>query len=107
VPVAETLLIYLVIPLAIVLVLAALVFLPGGRRRPRWKSGQPWTHDAVWYEPHPEAGGGHGEGHGEEHGEGHAALGSGGSHAALTSGAEGTAVPAASAGPLGGARGTW
>jgi hypothetical protein len=107
VSVAATLLIYLVIPLAIVLVLAALVFLPGGRRRPRWKSGQPWNHEPVWYEPHPEASGGHGEGHGEEHGEGSAALESGGSHAALTSGAETAAAPAASAGPLGGARGTW
>lgn len=102
-PVAETLLIYLVIPVAIVLVMAALIFIPGGRRRPRWKSGQGWNHDPVWYEPHPEATGG---GHGETHGEGHGALESGGSHAALTSG-EGAAAPAASAGPLGGARGTW
>jgi hypothetical protein len=103
VPVAETLLIYLVIPLAIVLVLAALTLLPGGRRRPRWKSGQPWTHQPVWYEPHPGATGG---GHGNAHGEDHAAIGAGGSHAALTSGGQ-TAAPAASAGPLGGARGTW
>ena len=104
VPVAETLLIYLVIPVAIVLVMAALIFIPGGRRRPRWKSGQAWNHEPVWYEPHPEGAGG---GHGETHGAGHAALESGGSHAALTSGGEGSAVPAASAGPLGGARGTW
>jgi hypothetical protein len=102
VSVAETLLIYLVIPLGIVLVLAAFVFIPGGRRRPRWKSGQPWNHDAVWYEPHPDATGG-----GAAHGEGHAAIESGGSHAALTSGGEDSAAPAASAGPLGGARGTW
>lgn len=109
-PVAETLLIYLVIPVAIVLLLAVFVFLPGGRRRPRWKSGQAWNHDPVWYEPHPEAtGGGHGDTHGDTHGEGHTAIGSGGSHAALTSGGggEGSAAPAASAGPLGGARGTW
>lgn len=103
-PVAETLLIYLVIPVAIVLLLAAFVFLPGGRRRPRWKSGQAWNHDPVWYEPHPEATGG---GHGETHGEGHTAIESDGSHAALTSGAGGEGSAAASAGPLGGARGTW
>ena len=105
-PVAETLLIYLVIPLAIVLVLAALVFIPGGRRRPRWKSGQAWTHEPVWYEPHPEATGG---GHGDAHGNDHAALPSGTAHAALTAGdgAAGTAAPAVPAGPLGGARGTW
>jgi hypothetical protein len=106
VSVAATLLIYLVIPLGIVLVLAALVFIPGGRRRPRWKSGQAWDHEPVWYEPHPAA---TGAGHGEASDAGHAALGSGGSHAALTSGAggDGSAAPAASAGPLGGARGTW
>jgi len=103
VSVAETLLIYLGIPLAIVLVLAALVFLPGGRRRPRWKSGQAWSHDPVWYEPHPEATGGHGDGHGDDH----AALSSGDGHAALTSGSENAAAAAAAAGPLGGARGTW
>jgi hypothetical protein len=106
VSVAETLLIYLGIPLGVVLVLAALVFLPGGRRRPRWKSGQAWDHEPVWYEPHPGA-----TGHGatDTHGEGHAALGAGGSHAALTSGAAGeaSAAPVATAGPLGGARGTW
>ena len=102
--VAETLLIYLVIPLGIVLVLAALVFLPGGRRKPRWKSGQPWNHEPVWYEPHPEA---TGHAAADSHGDGHAALGAGDSHAALTSGGDGSVAPAPSAGPLGGARGTW
>jgi hypothetical protein len=101
VPVAETLLIYVVIPLAVVVVLAALTFIPGGRRRPRWKSGQPWPHEPVWYEPHPDA---TGAGHGAAHGEDHAAIGAGPDRAALTSGQE---TPAASAGPLGGARGTW
>jgi hypothetical protein len=105
VSVAETLLIYLVIPLGIVLLLAALVFIPGGRRRPRWKSGQAWDHEPVWYEPHPDVTGGHGAG--DEHGAGHAAIGTGDSHAALTSGGDGVAAPAPSAGPLGGARGTW
>jgi hypothetical protein len=90
--VAETLLVYVGAPLAIVVVLALLVYLPGGRGRPRYKSGQPWEHEAVWYEPHPDhapAAGGHGEltaGHGSERGA--------------------TAHPV-SAGPLGGARGTW
>jgi hypothetical protein len=102
VPVAETLLIYLVIPAAVFLLLAALVFVPGGRRRPRWKSGQPWPHDPVWYEPHPEA---VGQGSGG-HGGGHAAV-EGDSHPALSAGGEAPAAAAASAGPLGGARGTW
>jgi hypothetical protein len=85
VTVAETLLVFVGAPLLIVLVLAALIFLPGGRKRPRYKSGQPWEHAAVWYEPHPEGPGGHG------------------AHAALEAGA----TSASTAGPLGGARGTW
>ena len=83
--VAETILVYAGIPLAIIAVMALLIFVPGGRKRPRYKSGQAWEHAPVWYEPHP---GGLAAGHG-----GHAALPAGTSHAA--------------AGPLGGARGTW
>lgn len=85
--VAETILVFAGAPLAIILLLAALVFLPGGRKRYRYKSGQPWEHAPVWYEPHPEHGpAGHG------------------AHAQLTSG---DAHRPVSAGPLGGARGTW
>ena len=107
VSVAETLLVYVGIPLAVVLVMAALVFLPGGRHRPRWKSGQPWEHEPVWFEPHPEV---TAAGHGDEHGAGHAAIGAGAGATALTAGPSAeaaAAAPAASAGPLGGARGTW
>ena len=104
--VAETLLIYAGIPLLVVLVLAALVFLPGGRKRPRWKSGQPWEHDAVWYEPHPEATGGHGAD--DAHADGRAALTSGGSAArALPAGSSAGEARPVAGGPLGGARGTW
>jgi len=113
VSVAETLLVYVGIPLAVILVIAALTFLPGGRKRPRWKSGQPWAHDPVWFEPHPEATGtGHGETDG--HGDGHAALPGGHGATALTAGSHSEAAGATpvsatpvSAGPLGGARGTW
>jgi hypothetical protein len=84
VTVAETILVYAGAPLLIIAVMAALIFLPGGRKRPRYKSGQPWEHAPVWYEPHPDGPGGHG------------------THAALEAGAH-----AGSAGPLGGARGTW
>lgn len=100
--VAETLLVYVGFPLLVVLVLAALT-LPRGRKRPRWKSGQEWPHEPVWYEPHPESTGGHGGGHGD----GHAAIGAGATAAALPAGAsDGGARPVAG-GPLGGARGTW
>ena len=118
--VVETLLVYVGAPLAVVLLLALLTFLPGARKRKvRYKPGQPWEHEPVWYEPHPQ-GGGHGPAaaHGpaavagdgtsamgsslypEQHGEpaGHgAARGS----SALTSGS------VASARPYGGARGEW
>ena len=86
--VAETILVFAGVPLAIILLLAALVFLPGGRKRSRYKSGQPWEHAPVWYEPHPD--------HGPASGHG--------AHAPLTSGDSHRPV---SAGPLGGARGTW
>ena len=107
--VAETLLVYVAIPLGVFLLLAALVFLPGGRKRPRWKSGQAWEHAPVWYEPHPGATGGE---HGGGHEDGHAAIGAGRGATALTAGPhaeadEADSAATAAAGPLGGARGTW
>jgi hypothetical protein len=86
VTVAETILVFAGAPLLVILVLAALVFLPGGRKRPRYKSGQPWEHAPIWYEPHPDGPAGHG------------------SHAALEAG---NSAHASTGGPLGGARGTW
>lgn len=83
--VAETILVFVGIPLAIVLLLALLIFAPGGRKRPRYRPGQPWEHAPVWYEPHPQATGNHGAT----------------AHAAIEGGT------ASAAGPLGGARGTW
>jgi hypothetical protein len=87
VTVVETILVFAGIPLAIILLLALLVFVPGGRKRPRYKSGQPWDHAPIWYEPHP-------DGAAADHG----------SHAALPAG---SAAHSVAAGPLGGARGTW
>jgi hypothetical protein len=83
VTVVETILVFAGIPLAIILLLALLIFVPGGRKRVRYKSGQPWEHAPIWYEPHPDhtPAAGHGE---------MKAIGS-----------------SANAGPLGGARGTW
>jgi hypothetical protein len=108
VPVYETALIYAGIPLLVVLLLAVLT-LPGGRKRPRWKSGQPWEHEPVWYEPHPAAGTqtGGGDAHGPLAHTGHSELGAGRQPAALTAGTEALEQRAAAAGPLGGARGTW
>jgi hypothetical protein len=117
--VAETILVFVGIPLAFVLLLALLIFLPGGRTRPRYKSGQPWEHAPVWYEPHPEhaPASAHGTpGHDGQtkaigssvYGEPTDASAAHGSSAHGSS-ADGpvTTVPRKAAGPLGGARGTW
>jgi hypothetical protein len=113
--VAETIIVFVGIPLAFVLLLAALIFLPGGRKRTRYKSGQPWNHAPVWYEPHPEhaPAAAHGTpGHdGQTKAIGSSVYGepTGSSHGsgASSHGATSSAPRAASAGPLGGARGTW
>jgi hypothetical protein len=85
--VAETLIVFVGAPLAVVALLALLIFLPGGRKRPRYRSGQPWEHEPVWYEPHPDS-----------------PVGLHGSHAALPAG---SAAHSTTGGPRGGARGTW
>ena len=127
---AETILVFAGAPLAVVLLLALLTIGPAARsRRPRYKPGQPWTHEPVWYEPHPD-GAGHGGGHDDEtsaigssvyperHGAAaeatHAVSGgtsADGSATGMSSaGAAGGASVARAprpAGPLGGARGTW
>ena len=107
--VAETILVFAGIPLAIIAVMALLIFGPAARnRRPRYKPGQPWEHAPVWYEPHPEHApeSGHGETlaigsslYGERLGE------DASGHDSATHG--GPVPPPVSAGPLGGARGTW
>jgi hypothetical protein len=108
--VAETLIVFAGAPLAVIVLLALLIFLPAARnKRPRYKPGQPWEHAPVWYGPHPEHGpaAGHGETlaigssvYGERHGDGASGHGGAGDGASA-------APRPASAGPLGGARGTW
>jgi hypothetical protein len=117
VTVAETILVFAGVPLAIFVLLALLTIGPGARnRRPRYKPGQPWEHAPVWYEPHPD-GAGHGGGHDDET----KALGSSvyperhGAAAEATHEVSGGSSPVGAsparaprpAGPLGGARGTW
>jgi hypothetical protein len=127
----EVLLVLVGIPLAVIAVLALLT-LPGGRKRTRYKPGQPWDHTPVWYEPHPEhpVDTGHGpapsSGPAAVPGASTAALGSsvypeqpgerntdsqGGAGPAAAQGASAHGASAAprrvDAGPLGGARGTW
>ena len=112
--VAETIIVFVGIPLGFVLLLALLIFLPG-RKRPRYKSGQAWEHEPVWYEPHPEhapAAGGHGTpGHdGQTTAIGSSVYGEPTDTPSAHGGSDhhGASAPrAVSAGPLGGARGTW
>ncbi len=137
--VVETLLVFVIAPLAVYLLLWGLTYLPGGRKRQgvRYKPGQSWDHEPVWYEPQPKdapthaAGQGDtqavgsslygetagiGSGHGSPDGHGPRAIGSGHGSTVGSSVIEGTrgatAVSAtdavpAAGGPLGGARGTW
>jgi hypothetical protein len=107
----ETVLIYGVIPLAVFLVFAVLTLVPGrGQEKTRYRPGQVWDHDPVWYEPHPEAAGVHGGGHGDADA-GHGRPGLGATAAALTIGEHPRQLDAVSEGPrrtaAGGARGTW
>ncbi|SDO56433.1 hypothetical protein SAMN05660199_02170 [Klenkia soli] len=98
--VVETLLVFVVAPLAVVLLAYALVLLPALKDRARYKPGTAWGHAAVWYEPHPE-GGAHGAEHDADHGVEHT---TGEQAAALTIG-ETAGHPRRTA--SGGARGTW
>src|SRR3954447_23234735 len=104
-PVIETVLIYGVIPLAVFLLLAALTLLPGrGKERTKYRPGQPWTAQPVWFEPHP---GVTGE-HEDSHSDGHSAPSLGATAAALTIGEHPhTDTDAHRRTAAGGARGTW
>lgn len=47
--VVETVLIYVLIPAAAYGVIAALTLLPKFVRGPRYRPGQPWTYEPVWW----------------------------------------------------------
>ena len=125
--VVETLLVFVVAPLAVYLLLWAMTYLPGGRKRQgvRYKPGQSWDHEPVWYEPQPKNAPTHAAGQGDTQAVGSslygetASIGSGDGHGPATVGSSviagshgATAISAgapapAAGGPLGGARGTW
>ena len=52
--VIETILIFVGIPLAVALLLAAAVYGPTAARQPRYRPGRPWNHQPVWYLPAPD-----------------------------------------------------
>ena len=105
--VIETVLVYGVIPLAVFLALAVATLIPGrGKDKTRYRPGQPWEHEPVWYEPHPEASGVHAGGHDDHADAGHGRPSLGATAAALTIG-EHPHEPATRRTAAGGARGTW
>jgi hypothetical protein len=121
VTVVETLLVFVGAPLAVFVLLWALTYLPGGRQRNgvRYKPGQSWDHEPVWYEPQPEGAPQHTAGEGDTQAVGSslygepAAIGSSdgsgpghGSRRGSVMITAGDSTPAP-VGPLGGARGTW
>jgi hypothetical protein len=81
VSVIQTLLVYVGIPALIIGVLALLVLAPGAARAPRYRPGEPWAYEPVWYLPRPEHLSTPGAG------SGHAALEGGRPTPALTAGA--------------------
>jgi hypothetical protein len=81
VSVIQTVLVFAGIPVLIVGVLAVLVLAPGAARAPRYRSGEPWPYEPVWYLPRPEHLSTPGAG------SGHAALEGGRPASALTAGA--------------------
>ncbi|MGY1770866.1 aa3-type cytochrome oxidase subunit CtaJ [Blastococcus sp. SYSU D00813] len=113
--VVETILVYGVIPLAIVLFFAVLTLIPGRTKKARYKPGQSWDHEPIWWEPHPlhgPAAGNHDSDpkaigssvYQEPGGTGHQLPAGGGAHGASAASTRPVPVPS---GPLGGARGTW
>ena len=52
--VVETVLVFVGIPLGASAVLALAVLGPAAARAPRYRPGNGWDYDPVWYLPHPE-----------------------------------------------------
>jgi hypothetical protein len=50
----ETILVFVGIPLAASLLLAAAVYGPTIVHQNRYRPGRAWTHEPVWYVPHPD-----------------------------------------------------
>lgn len=46
--IGNTILLFVVIPIGVCLVIAALAVLPSALSRPRYRPGKPWDHEARW-----------------------------------------------------------
>jgi hypothetical protein len=65
----ETVLIYVVIPAGVF----ALIYAPimtRNRRTHRYRPGQKWPYEPIWWTANPEGAGGHGESRGQAEGDG-------------------------------------
>ena len=51
----QTVLVFVVIPVAGLVVLAALTIGPSATRSPRYRVGRPWGYEPVWYIARPDA----------------------------------------------------
>lgn len=51
--VVETILVFVIVPGAVVGIMAALIWGPGTDRGPRYRPGRDWPYEPVWYAPHP------------------------------------------------------
>ena len=49
VPALRALLVYLVIPLALFVLIALLVYIPSMSRNQTYQPGQPWRHEPLWF----------------------------------------------------------
>jgi hypothetical protein len=54
VSIVQTLLVFVGIPALVFGLLAALVLAPGSARTPRYRPGEAWDYEPVWYVPQPE-----------------------------------------------------
>ncbi|HWC81344.1 MAG TPA: hypothetical protein VG756_15435 [Pseudonocardiaceae bacterium] len=64
--VVQTVLVYVVIPAALYGVIALLTLWPKFARSPRYRSGQEWSYEPVWWTANPAGVGPHGT-HGHAH----------------------------------------
>lgn len=53
--VIEVVLVYVCIPAGVLFCIVAAVVFPGLARRKRYRPGEAWEHEPVWYVPHPAA----------------------------------------------------
>ena len=52
--VVQTVLVYVVIPLAVVSIVGALTLGPAVRGHARYRPGRPWTYQPAWWLPQPD-----------------------------------------------------